>query len=112
DPARLLQLCRARLQPRVPRVLRPRTAMGHRGAPRVQRREALTYVVDALVAALLEPRCAACQETLEHPTRGPVCDSCWAEVALMSPPRSRINETSIIERSQAAGMYAGALRHS
>src|SRR5689334_18941934 len=72
DPARLLQLCRARLQPRVPRLLRPRTPVGQRRALRVSR------LGNALLAVTLAPRCAACASVLDSPLDGPVCARCWA----------------------------------
>jgi ComF family protein len=68
----------------------------------------LAYVTDALLAVVLAPRCAACSASLEHPTRGPVCASCWTEVqhliALSCPAQASI------DRSRSAGRYDGALR--
>ena len=76
DPARLLQLRRARLQPRVPRLLRARAALGQRRAARVLRRG-----VDALLAATLAPSCAACnRRPWTAATYGCVCPACWAAV--------------------------------
>ena len=68
----------------------------------------LAYAADALLAAVLAPRCAACSASLEHPTRGPVCEPCWSEVegltALTGPAQASI------ESSRSAGRYDGALR--
>ena len=68
----------------------------------------LAYAADALLAVVLAPRCAACSASLEHPTRGPVCARCWAEVegltALTCPAQASI------DRSRSAGRYDGALR--
>src|SRR5262245_13331731 len=107
DPARLLQLRRACLQSRVPRLLRAGTPLGQRRALRDQ----LTYAVDALVAAILAPSCAACSSTLEYPTRGPVCDACWAEVESLIPLVCASSQLGAIDRSISAGRYDGALRH-
>jgi ComF family protein len=68
----------------------------------------LAYAADALLAAVLAPRCAACSASLEHPTRGPVCATCWEEVegltAVACPAQASI------DRSRSAGRYDGALR--
>jgi len=71
----------------------------------------LAYAIDALVAAVLAPRCAACATPLELPTRGPVCDTCWAGVACLPPPLHRGSPSGAIARSTAAGRYEGTLRH-
>ena len=42
-------------------------------------------VVDAIVAVLLAPICAACHEPLDHPTHGAVCESCWAAIVPTAP---------------------------
>jgi ComF family protein len=41
---------------------------------------------DALIAVLLAPACAACDEPLDEPTRGPVCHRCWATIVPITPP--------------------------
>lgn len=81
--------------------------MGHRRALRDQ----LTYAVDALVAAILAPSCAACSSILEYPTRGPVCSTCWAEVESLIPPVCVGSQLGAVDRSASAGRYDGALRH-
>lgn len=35
---------------------------------------------DALVAVVLAPRCAVCDEALEQPSRGAVCPPCWRSI--------------------------------
>jgi ComF family protein len=70
----------------------------------------LTYAVDALMAVVLAPRCAACAATLEFPSRGPVCDACWTEVTCLPPPPHG-SQSGAIDRSRSAGRYEGALRH-
>jgi ComF family protein len=81
--------------------------VGQRRAARAQ----LTHAADALVAAILAPRCAACSTSLEYPTRGPVCETCWTDVALLIPPACQSHELGAVDRSQSAGRYDGALRH-
>jgi ComF family protein len=71
----------------------------------------LTYAADALMAVVLAPRCAACATPLEHPTRGPVCETCWIAVTCLTPPVRHDSEPSAIDRSVSAGRYDGALRH-
>ena len=88
--------------------------------------------VDALLAVLLAPRCAACAELLDRPTLGPVCSRCWNSILPLTPPlcdlcgdplpswrivsipqarcaRCRRLARSI-DRSRAIGAYDGALR--
>ena len=84
---------------------------------------------DALLAVLLAPACAACNELLEHPTSGPVCARCWQAILPLTPPlcdrcgdplptwrssddrcrRCRRMRRSI-DRARAVGEYDGALR--
>jgi ComF family protein len=96
--------------------------VGQRGEARNHRREALTFAVDALVAVVLAPRCAACTAPLEHPTRGPVCDVCWTSVDRVSPlicrhagelsstNDSRPHYDTVIDDARSAGRYEGPLR--
>jgi ComF family protein len=70
----------------------------------------LTYAADALMGVILAPRCAACATPLEHPTRGPVCETCWIEVACLTPPVRHDSQLDAIDRSMSAGRYDGALR--
>jgi ComF family protein len=84
--------------------------VGECGEARNHRREALTFAVDALVAVVLAPRCAACATPLEQPTRGPVCHVCWSSIDLMRPAPSRLAGDSVIDDSRSAGLYEGALR--
>jgi ComF family protein len=46
----------------------------------------LSRAADGLAAVLLAPGCAACATPLPFPTRGPVCDGCWAAVSRFTPP--------------------------
>ena len=38
------------------------------------------------MAVVLAPECASCNAVLEHPARGPICDSCWSTVRPLTPP--------------------------
>jgi len=62
------------------------------------------------VAAILAPHCAACASTLEYPTRGPVCGTCWTEVESLIPPVTDSSELGAVARSRSAGRCDGALR--
>ena len=89
-------------------------------------------LVDGMLAVLLAPACAACHASLDEPTRGPVCEACWAAVVPMAPPvcercgdslpswrvlsragaccaRCR-RRPPVIAISRAVGPYEGALR--
>lgn len=57
--------------------------MSYRG---VLRWNGTRRVADALLSILLAARCAACEEVLDDPTRGPVCAHCWATVLTITPP--------------------------
>ena len=88
--------------------------------------------VDALLAVLLAPACAACLAPLDEPTRGPVCASCWLSILPLTPPlcdgcgdplptwrtislplarcpRCRRTRRHV-DRARAVGAYDGALR--
>jgi ComF family protein len=88
--------------------------------------------LDAILAVVLAPVCAACGSPLESPTRGPVCGTCWSSIHPPTPPlcercgdslptwrctsdeaarcgRCR-NSPSALDRSRSAGAYEGALR--
>jgi ComF family protein len=88
--------------------------------------------MDALLAVLLAPTCAACARPLDHPTRGAVCNGCWQSIVPITPPvcdtcgdplpswriisiesgrcgRCRRREPGVV-RSRAIGPYDGALR--
>src|SRR6187397_2737584 len=41
---------------------------------------------DAVLSVVLAPACAACATPLLHPTRGPVCHSCWSSIRPLTPP--------------------------
>jgi ComF family protein len=88
--------------------------------------------LDALLSVLLAPACAACDDPLDHPTRGPVCAACWRAILPITPPICdrcgdplptwrdvslplarcpRCRRTHrVIDRARAIGVYDGALR--
>jgi ComF family protein len=65
-------------------------------------------IADLLLAALLAPRCVACEALLDSPTRGPVCQPCWRSIHLTAP---RFLPSPLIACGRAAGEYEGALRN-
>jgi ComF family protein len=89
-------------------------------------------LIDAIASVVLAPSCAACDEPLEHPTRGPVCDRCWHSILPITPPLcdrcgdplptwrtvstalaccARCRRTArAVDRARAIGTYDGALR--
>jgi len=89
-------------------------------------------LADAVASVLLAPACAACDELLEHPTRGPVCARCWRSILPLTPPicdrcgdplpswrvvsvpRHRCarcrRSARAVDRARAIGAYDGALR--
>jgi len=93
---------------------------------------AISTSVDAILAVVLAPACAACDRLLEQPTRGPVCPACWASILPLTPPLCdqcgdplptwraisvplarcpRCRRTSrFVDRARAVGAYDGALR--
>jgi len=96
-------------------------------------RRPLAVAADALLAAFLAPRCAACADPLERPTGGPVCESCWARVEAIRPPFCVVcggvlmswralgeaadscptcrRRPSLVDSSRSAGLYEGSLRN-
>ncbi len=93
---------------------------------------AFRLAVDGIAAVLFAPACAACDEPLEHPTRGAVCDRCWSSILPITPPLcdrcgdplASWREWSVdrgvcprcrrvsrpLDRARAIGAYDGALR--
>ena len=94
--------------------------------------DALRLGLDALLSVVLAPACAACDEPLDQPTRGPVCARCWGALRPITPPfcdqcgdpLPTWREVSLplarcprcrrthrrIDRARAIGVYDGALR--
>lgn len=46
----------------------------------------LRRLADAVLAAVLAPRCAVCADVLDRPLDGAVCPECWARVTRFTPP--------------------------
>jgi len=42
--------------------------------------------LDALIAVVIAPECAACGQLLDAPAAGPVCGACWASIHRFTPP--------------------------
>ena len=93
---------------------------------------ALRVFADSVLSILLAPSCAACGQLLDHPTEGPVCESCWRSILPLTPPvcdrcgdplptwraisiplarcpRCRRGSRHV-DRARAVGGYDGALR--
>lgn len=88
--------------------------------------------LDAVLSVVLAPGCAACDQPLDQPTRGPVCHACWRSILPLTPPFCdrcgdplptwraisvplercpRCRRTSrLVDRARAVGAYEGALR--
>ena len=47
---------------------------------------AVASLADGVIAVVLAPHCGSCRRPLPQPTRGPVCDSCWAAIIPFTPP--------------------------
>jgi ComF family protein len=66
-------------------------------------------LADAAAVMLLAPLCAACRDPLERPTRGAVCDGCWAAIT----PLTRLGcepLPPLIRLATAIGPYDDRLR--
>ena len=106
--------------------------MGQRGTHHGDGGSLARAALDAILSVVFSPACAACDEALLHPTRGPVCDACWASILPLTPPlcdrcgdplptwrlvsiplaccpRCR-RARRLIDRARAIGAYDGALR--
>ncbi len=86
--------------------------------------------LDALIAVLLAPVCAACGSALPHPTRGCVCETCWSNLAPLPPPvchacggalpaaahttlsvcQDCLRHPPVVDQARAIGVHDGALR--
>ena len=88
--------------------------------------------LDAVLSVVFAPCCAACDEPLEQPTQGPICQRCWDAILPLTPPlcascgdplatwrsldRDRAQcprcrrQTRRISLTRAVGSYDGSLR--
>ena len=100
--------------------------------PRDGLRAAAGATLDAVLAVLLAPTCAACERVLPSPRRGPVCAGCWDSIRRLPPPLCRTCGVPLLswrvlpaplehcapcrrrlprlDAARAAGRYEGALR--
>jgi ComF family protein len=71
------------------RRTRPNGTEERAGGGRCRIRAALGAIrgaADGVLAVVFAPRCAACGYLLDAPTRGPVCEACWASLRPLAPP--------------------------
>jgi len=88
--------------------------------------------LDAVLSVVLAPACATCEQSLDQPTRGPVCPRCWRSILPLTPPLCdgcgdplptwrtislplarcpRCRRTSrFVDRARSVGSYEGTLR--
>jgi ComF family protein len=86
--------------------------------------------LDALLAVVLAPACAACGSPLPHPTRGCVCESCWSALAPLQAPVCHscggglappahtalsvcpdcLRHPPVVDQARAIGVHEGSLR--
>jgi ComF family protein len=64
-------------------------------------------VADAVLSAILAPPCAVCQQILEQPLAGAVCERCWR---LVGGVPLRLQTSGLISSAGAIGEYDGVLR--
>ncbi len=87
----------------------------------------VSAVLDAILAVAWAPRCTACDDPLERPTAGIVCDDCWRRIRCIEAPfcercgvRVPAAASSLcgdcratggpLTARRAAGVHAGTLR--
>ena len=75
----------------------------------VFRLPSFSALTDAVAAVVIAPVCAACKAPLDYPTRGAVCDECWAAATPLTP-FGRDALPPLIEHAAAIGAYDGRLR--
>jgi ComF family protein len=49
-------------------------------------RRSVTFCLDGLLTVLIAPVCPICDTPLDHPSRDPICDRCWADVRPFARP--------------------------
>jgi ComF family protein len=98
----------------------------------VEHAQTIRAGLDAVLAVVLAPACAACGELLPHPTHGPVCDACWRSILPLTPPVCGVCGDALpswraisvplslcprcrrrprtVDAARAVGAYDGALR--
>lgn len=68
----------------------------------------LRHLADAVLAALIAPRCAGCARLLDHPLDGAVCAACWSAIDRAAPSAFVLSSRPVA--GWALGPYEGALR--
>jgi ComF family protein len=71
--------------------------------------ERVRSACDGLLSIVLAPACAACRRSLEHPTRGAVCASCWSAI-VPTTPLGCGSFPPHISRAAAVGPYESTLK--
>ena len=71
--------------------------------------ERVRSACDGLLSIVLAPVCAACRRSLEQPTRGAVCASCWSAI-VPTTPLGCGSFPPDISLSTAIGPYEGPLK--
>ena len=71
--------------------------------------EVVRGAVDALVSVVLAPVCAACRQSLDHPTRGAICASCWSAILPLTPLGCRSFPPDV-SLATAVGPYEATLK--
>jgi ComF family protein len=66
--------------------------------------------LNAVLAALFEPPCAACGAPLPSPLDGSVCGACWAAVRTSPPLDQRFDAAHAVSWLHAAGSYDGRMK--
>jgi ComF family protein len=64
-------------------------------------------VADAVLSAIFAPPCAVCEQILEQPLAGAVCERCWRSVGGVP---LRFQTSGLISSAGAIGEYEGVLR--
>jgi ComF family protein len=65
--------------------------------------------LNAAMALVIAPSCAACGSMLEEPLAGPVCSACW-NATITAPLSWRPPNSAALDAVMSAGPYDGTLR--
>jgi predicted amidophosphoribosyltransferase len=66
--------------------------------------------LDAVLAALFEPPCAACKSPLAHPLAGAVCETCWATVRTAVPRDEHCDRDQPLSWVMSVDSYEGTTK--
>jgi ComF family protein len=56
-------------------------------------------LVDPLLAVVFPQACPACQQAVDHPTRGPLCGSCWTSLPRHAQPTCACGAPAAVQGS-------------